>query len=282
MSEDKLNDVANILSRAIDKLDDLRNAPPKVDFNDCNTCVHDFEAKPQVTKNCSTCRYKNFRVSKDPCYSCNEKTHSNWQPAEDAPQLEHKAGEVFDEKWEFNGNMKSIIHSGECFLNSSGYAEVETRLWDYGKDFYILVPIGTHAKSKIKTTVTVWYKAQCPHPFDMALDGINNDNELWHRGYYHFSGPTDVDRVIAETLDKGALAVKIECSERFEFDNESDYTGCYIWQTKIKDEGWDYLSYNAWYLTDEDLPINIEQAITEYLKDEIKEEDIVWYNNKPY
>ncbi len=59
----------------------------------------------------------------------------------------------------------------------------------------------TACKSKQpKTTVTVWDEHR---------------KHKWIKSSYTFNGLPDVDRVIEETLDEGALAVRIECDKEF-------------------------------------------------------------------
>ena len=134
-------------------------------------------------------------------------------------------------------------------------------------------------KRQVRTTVTVWYKAQCPHLFDMALDGINKDNELWHRGYYHFSGTPIVKQVIDDTLGKGAMVIKIESSKKFSL-RTLKISGVLLWDTKLGGLGRNdslYVDYNyrIGVLTDTITIPKLEQAITAYLSDDIKAGDIV-------
>ena len=174
------------------------------------------------------------------------------------PVSEHEAGEKFNNEWEYVGD-KRIPHKGECFrsgMNNNAFF-IAT---DMNKPRHILQRIGTHAKSQIKTTVTVWGK----HSAFGATIPFNTTT-------YTFTGTPDVDRVKRETLDKGALAIKIESSVDFKY-------GCFntpsliIWNTCIKGcaPSMGVGKYRGCYDggDERDRSADIEQAITEYLADD--------------
>jgi hypothetical protein len=97
-------------------------------------------------------------------------------------------------------------------------------------------------------------------------------------GTYTVPGTPDIDRIIHETLEQGALAIKVECTETFRLQDGCCYTydnrGCYIWSTEIGDlgDGWKFENkdYFGWHLpggeynrkTDAD----IESAIRDYME----------------
>lgn len=119
---------------------------------------------------------------------------------------------------------------------------------------------------KTKTCVTVW----------MPDDGfISPFTKLLHSG----PGLPDIPAIIADTLNKGALAVKVECSEMLNFIVKGPWTGCYIWQKclgkRINESGWEYKNYYAWHLPDIRITdTDIESAITDYLSKEKPARDV--------
>lgn len=182
----------------------------------------------------------------------------------------HKAGDVFegDSKYEYAGE-KRVPCGAEAFVGMGLYhGDIMFRgIHDPSDSFdngcrEILRP-----RQKARTTVTYW----------------KPDYGIWHKtgiGFakktYTFKGLPDVDRVIQEMLvEEGALAVKIECSEKFMLDSIM-WKNCYIWkkELKLKQSGWNnnhYKDYWKWYidgggpkLSDTD----IESAISEYLKNQ--------------
>lgn len=39
--------------------------------------------KPEVVKICETCKYEEYSVNTEPCFSCSWMNHDNWKPKED-------------------------------------------------------------------------------------------------------------------------------------------------------------------------------------------------------
>jgi hypothetical protein len=104
------------------------------------------------------------------------------------------------------------------------------------------------AKPKPKTTVTVW---------NDVGDGV------WVKTSYTFSGTPNIPRIVRETLDEGALAVKVECSVPFAFMAYED-TAMYFWKEQLcllhsYHLGLKYML--ASYLTDTDM----DDAVAKYL-----------------
>jgi len=132
---------------------------------------------------------------------------------------------------------------------------------------------GKQAKQKPRTTVTVWADASTT-PFPMLqLISCHLHNGI--RQYtYSFDGLPDIDMVIEDTLEHGALAVKVECTERFDanqYDMGIQITGFYAWKVDLNLDGiyheilhCNTLSYcgNKCVITSD---ADIEAAITAYL-----------------
>ena len=116
-----------------------------------------------------------------------------------------------------------------------------------------------------KTTITVWYD-KAPTFRDVPYGKLIWDDRTTppYKGFYSFKGLPDIDRVIKETLEKGALAVKVKCSEEFFFEIENTEQ-CYIWYNKLglTINGVEFmLSTHHNSVSDTD----IEAAITEWMK----------------
>ncbi len=127
------------------------------------------------------------------------------------------------------------------------------------------------AKPKPKTTVTVWRKCLDAKINIAKLHNIYvAPNEEWYRGQYTFVGTPDINRVIRETLDEGALAIKVVCTKDFPFPTTQAIDTVRIWQRAIGDidgKGWDYskelfaFRYESMGITD----TTIDAAVAEYL-----------------
>jgi hypothetical protein len=114
-------------------------------------------------------------------------------------------------------------------------------------------------KKPVVTTVKVW---------EPNIEG----DGAFIKYTYQFKGKPDIDRVIAETLKQGALAIKIECTEVFTCNGLSGmFNDAYFWVEflNIKGERLDYKGYCSWVyfipgknMADSD----IEAAITEYIE----------------
>lgn len=107
----------------------------------------------------------------------------------------------------------------------------------------------------------VMAKAKQPETTVTAWEAEESVKRGWYKSSYSFNGLPDVDRVINETLDKGALAIKIECDEAF-YINSSD--SCEIVWIAKRDicMGWNYGNYRGrygWHVS------SLESAITKYL-----------------
>lgn len=132
---------------------------------------------------------------------------------------------------------------------------------------------GTIPEPKPKTTVTVWFQNKDAWQIE-PMCGFDNVYpwKLYDKGQYSFSGAPDVDRVIRDTLDKGALAIKIECTEWFNFMKYA-HKSLLFWDKRLTTiHGHRDFSpqYEYWHTTYETHQltwnnINIEQAITKYL-----------------
>lgn len=117
---------------------------------------------------------------------------------------------------------------------------------------------------ELKTTVTVW-RVELREP-----EGYDSWEEIIKK-QYTFDGLPDIGAIISDTLKKGALAIKVECTKSFMLEWVL-CDGCYLLQKgigHIKWLGWRYEGYIALRIpqctpmvTDAD----IEVAITKYLK----------------
>lgn len=107
------------------------------------------------------------------------------------------------------------------------------------------------AKPTPKTTVTVW---------NDVGDGV------WVKTSYTFSGIPDIKRVIRETLDKGALAVKVECPGHVRLkEDHPPYDAAHIFVNGLCVPGWDYNDkYAAWY-GEADMDSVMDDAVAKYL-----------------
>ena len=147
-------------------------------------------------------------------------------------------------------------------------------------------PAGTNAKQAEKpiTTVTVWF--DCIHWVKWPVINEWEAHGKFGKFHYSFSGTPDIDHVIHDTLDKGALAVHIHCNEFFVSDPEAYKTDDMIMLSGcLQQQGSKYRETNItfwhagtnWYN-------RIESAITEYLskqdEQEIKEGDTCWNGDK--
>lgn len=133
-------------------------------------------------------------------------------------------------------------------------------------------------KPQPNTTVTVW-SAFSPDIVQSGTHLGGSIDSYIHKREYTIEGTPDIDRIIAETLEQGALAVKVECTEEFNaidmYDIKIKPMGVYIWDAhigKIKHK-WGVIKnytpyYNYWLfnhgisdVSDSD----IESAIKTYL-----------------
>lgn len=144
------------------------------------------------------------------------------------------------------------------------------------------------------TTVAVWgskdwwidLEAEDYERYDHIPNHYEKD--LFLKVGYTFSGTPDIDRVIADTLKRGALAVKVECTKNISLKGEQTGNGGYIFKECLKPyiSSWHFKNYLCYYFFDSDN--HIEQAITEYLskqeqqEPEIKEGDVVWCEDDLY
>lgn len=134
----------------------------------------------------------------------------------------HKKGDVFDKDWAYAGEMRVPDPETDTWVRPNG--EIVTDIKPYIamsiNNGYreILIP----RKKLAETTVTVWQKS------------TESDPDVIFESYiYTFKGFPDIDRVIAETLKEGALAVKVECTEEF-VPISSCWMGCHIWRGDIE------------------------------------------------
>lgn len=119
------------------------------------------------------------------------------------------------------------------------------------------------------TTITVWgayspYTAQHGVMLGWKIKDYINVKE------YTFKGTPDINRVTKETLDKGALAIKVMCTIPFEFACYSRYETCYLWNTDIGTINKCGNMHKSYYATtaseQKDVAdTDIEAAITAYL-----------------
>jgi hypothetical protein len=118
---------------------------------------------------------------------------------------------------------------------------------------------------KPRTTVTVWGVS----PIDKSVD-TTYSADGWFRSIYYHDDIPDIDRVIAETLKQGALAIKVECTEEFSFHNGQTCDGTYIWKPCLPTlmwGGWEWKEYRAWYVgTEKSYDSDIEAAIVSYME----------------
>ena len=116
-------------------------------------------------------------------------------------------------------------------------------------------------------------KPKQPHSRVTVWDETIKNGQTYHnlkriqdvcwRYDYTFNGLPDVDKVIKETLDEGALAVRIECDGQFTGRKTAADTMC-LFQKKVR-LGWDYGDYYGSY---SDLSSEIESSIIEYCKEQ--------------
>ncbi len=196
------------------------------------------------------------------------------KPPDPLPKSAHEAGKVFDDEWEYVGELRVPENdSGVWYVSYAGKADKGIVDMDINNGYReILRP-----RKKPKTKVTVWAKL-----------GTNiKGSSLWgwrcvkpevYVGEYSFTGTPDIRRIIKETLKQGALAVKVESTEKFPADKANIFvTSCYIWKSCIETGfgGW-YNSpddaYKQFYSDSEDS--DIEAAITAWLEKEKKESPI--------
>jgi hypothetical protein len=81
---------------------------------------------------------------------------------------------------------------------------------------------------KSQTTVTVWWMSKCAH---QKTKGIVLKNDF-DRDSYTFKGTPDIPRIMAETLEQGALAIKVECTESYQFEIYTS-TSMYFWEKSL-------------------------------------------------
>jgi len=84
---------------------------------------------------------------------------------------------------------------------------------------------------------------------------------------YTFTGLPNVDRVIRETLDEGAVGVRIECDEEFESDIVVTTQNVYIYNSDIDYLGWSIGKYLGWH-ADTGKNTSLESAIKSYCKEQ--------------
>ncbi len=171
------------------------------------------------------------------------------------------------QKAKIGRNFKDF-HAYALALYGRICAELKRVRWiHFGIDIAKKPEQSVHKKwEKAKTTVTVWGAFSS----DTAQSGVHlggKFKDYIKKSSYSFSGTPNIDRIIAETLEK-ALAVKVECTEKFVFD-DCIAIQCYIWSKqlgKIHGCTWEYRDYYASYKSVIDA--NIEAAITAYLSKE--------------
>ncbi len=122
----------------------------------------------------------------------------------------------------------------------------------------------------VTTTVTVWW-IHGEEKLQKLIKTMHNIDRqklnTCNKGEYSIDGIPDISTIITETLDKGALAIKVTCTEDFQFtDDEHTMTDTvYLWKGEVDSDGWEYEEYNGLFShTDAD----IESAITDYLAKE--------------
>ena len=135
---------------------------------------------------CETCKKRYRYVSAKDCpeFAC-----ANYEPIQ--PQSAHKAGEIFDEKWEYAGELRKLTPKdtwvslgGNILHGSSGYGNIDCR--------EILRP----RKKQPYTTVHFW-----------RADGTEDK--------YSFKGKPDLDRIYQEAIIKdGYLAAWVQIDKR--------------------------------------------------------------------
>ncbi len=200
-------------------------------------------------------------VDSDICHFC----HDNDQYTIEILRL------VIDE--EPTPKPKSARKNGELFNEECSEAiKALHKIEKYIKAGYV------HPRKSPRTMVKVWIRYGAGMPEIDDLCRILPFGDVYWKGMYHFKGLPDIDRVIAETLEQGeALAIKVECTEKFEIEMISTDC-CRIWQHNIgfiKNLGWFYgekkhfVSTAISNLIDSD----IEAAITTWLEKEKDHEE---------
>jgi len=222
--------------------------------------MEDYEDKPKrrTEMKCPNCE-KLKRAINSVCDPCIKE-----QKPKQKYQSQHKAGEPLNDEYEYSGIMRIpnlnepytllgrvVINNNPTAINLSdndGYRE-------------ILRP----RKKKPVTTVTSWRLSR--------KGNVVKDS-------YTFNGLPDIDRVIRETLDVGALAIKIECTKTLDRRRLGlgVFNGLYIWSKNIGEINhcscehvW-CPTYYTWSYTNRCLTItnaDIESAIREYAKTQI-------------
>jgi hypothetical protein len=125
-------------------------------------------------------------------------------------------------------------------------------------------------RKKPVTTVTVWFGEEPSLELFVKLTWETRSTPPF-KGSYTFRGLPDVDRVIRETLEQGALAIKIECTGSFNFRSVVEKS-CYIFDRCIGELGrtWkheDNEKYLGWHNANSIIhDSDIEVSITKRLK----------------
>jgi len=142
-------------------------------------------------------------------------------------------------------------------------------------------------------------KPKQPHSKVAVWDETIKNGQTYHnlqrikdacwRYDYTFNGLPDIDRVIKETLDEGALAVRIECDENFGC-KDGFGGGIYLWDNNVDlNYGWPYSGYRGWWAID--VIEQLESAVIAYCKEQSAKQskqplpkfevgDKVWWSGK--
>ena len=123
------------------------------------------------------------------------------------------------------------------------------------------------------TTVTVWWDRNIEHPIPDEI--LEFHSHLFTVVKYEKQGTPDIPRIIKETLEQGALAIKVECTEKFDIINIGlgIANKMYLWSSSLGEiiQNNDYCTlsgYYGWSWSEEQNYItysDIESAIKSWL-----------------